>query len=66
MPITRPPYSPEFRQQVIDLARAGRDPAACLRSLSQLRRRSTSGLLPLAARRAAGKRVTPKLRQRTL
>ncbi len=25
MPITRPPYSPEFRQQVIDLARAGRE-----------------------------------------
>ncbi len=28
MPITRPPYSPEFRQQVIDLARAGRDPVS--------------------------------------
>ncbi len=28
MPITRPPYSPEFRQQVIGLARAGRDPVS--------------------------------------
>jgi len=28
MPITRPPYSPEFRQQIIDLARAGRDPVS--------------------------------------
>ena len=31
MPITRPPYSPEFRQQIIDLARAGRDPASLAR-----------------------------------
>ncbi len=28
MPITRPPYSPEFRRQIIDLARAGRDPVS--------------------------------------
>ena len=28
MLITRPPYSLEFRQQVIDLARAGRDPVS--------------------------------------
>jgi len=28
MPITRPPYSPEFRQQIIDLTRAGRDPVS--------------------------------------
>jgi len=28
MPITRPPYSPEFRQQVIDLSCAGRDPVS--------------------------------------
>ena len=26
MPKTRPPYSPEFRRQMIDLVRAGRDP----------------------------------------
>ena len=26
MPKTRPPYAPEFRQQMIDLVRAGRDP----------------------------------------
>jgi transposase len=26
MPKTRPPYAPEFRRQMIDLARAGRDP----------------------------------------
>lgn len=27
MPKTRPPYAPEFRRQIIELARAGRDPA---------------------------------------
>lgn len=27
MPITRPPYSPEFRRQIVDLARSGRDPS---------------------------------------
>ena len=27
MPKTRPPYSPEFRRQMIELVRAGRDPA---------------------------------------
>ena len=26
MPKTRAPYSPEFRRQIVDLARAGRDP----------------------------------------
>ncbi len=26
MPKTRPPYTPEFRQQMVDLVRAGRDP----------------------------------------
>ena len=27
MPKTRPPYAPEFRRQIIELVRAGRDPA---------------------------------------
>jgi transposase len=27
MPKTRPPYSPEFRHQMVELVRAGRDPA---------------------------------------
>ena len=27
MPRTRPPYPPEFRQQIIELVRAGRSPA---------------------------------------
>jgi transposase len=26
MPRTRPPYSPEFRQQILDLVRTGREP----------------------------------------
>src|ERR1700747_1652125 len=31
MPRTRPPYSPEFRRQMVDLVRAGRDPAELAR-----------------------------------
>ena len=31
MPRTRPPYSPEFRRQMVDLVRAGRDPLALAR-----------------------------------
>jgi transposase len=27
MPKTRPPYAPEFRRQLVELVRAGRDPA---------------------------------------
>jgi len=27
MPKTHPPYSPEFRRQIVELVRAGRDPA---------------------------------------
>jgi transposase len=27
MPKTRPPYSPEFRHQMVELVRGGRDPA---------------------------------------
>ena len=26
MPKTRPPYAPEFRRQIVELVRAGRDP----------------------------------------
>jgi transposase len=31
MPITRPPYPPEFRRQIIELVRAGRTPAELAR-----------------------------------
>ena len=31
MPKTRPPYAPEFRRQMFDLVRAGRDPAVLAR-----------------------------------
>jgi transposase len=31
MPKTGPPYSPEFRRQMVDLVRAGRDPAELAR-----------------------------------
>lgn len=31
MPKTRPPYAPEFRRQMVELVRAGRDPAGLAR-----------------------------------
>ena len=31
MPLSRPPYAPEFRQQMIDLVRAGRNPESLSR-----------------------------------
>ena len=31
MPKTRPPYAPEFRRQMVELVRAGRDPAELAR-----------------------------------
>lgn len=31
MPKTRPPHAPEFRRQMVDLVRAGRDPAELAR-----------------------------------
>ena len=32
MPKTRPPYAPEFRQQMVELARAGRSPEELARA----------------------------------
>jgi len=36
MPKTRPPYSPEFRRQMVDLVRAGRDPADLAREFEPI------------------------------
>jgi hypothetical protein len=36
MPRTHPPYSPEFRRQMVDPVRAGRDPDDLAASLSRL------------------------------
>ena len=35
IPKSRPPYSPEFRRQMVDLARAGRDPDDLARELER-------------------------------
>ncbi len=60
MPKTHPPYSPEFRRQIVDLVRAGRDPADLAREFEPTAMRSATGLSRLTGRRVAGKRkVTP-------
>ena len=43
MPQSRPPYAPEFRQQMIELVRAGRTPAAKGEGLSCVVLASSSG-----------------------
>ena len=55
MPKTRPPYSPEFRRQMVDLVRAGRDPEYLARSSSQPRNRSAIGLLLQTSVTAVGR-----------
>ena len=42
MPKTRPPYSPTFRRQMVDLVRAGRDPAELARELALVQITNTS------------------------
>ena len=37
MPKTRPAYAPKFRQQIVDLVRAGRDPADLAREFEPAR-----------------------------
>ena len=37
MPRTRPPYSPEFRQQILELVRAGRTPSELAREFEPSR-----------------------------
>ncbi len=44
MPKTRVPYSPEFRCQMVDLVRAGRDPDNLPASSNRRRSRSATGL----------------------
>ena len=36
MPKTRPPHSPEFRRQMVDLVRAGRDPTELAREFEPI------------------------------
>jgi transposase len=68
MPHIRPPYSPEFRRQMVDLVRAGRDPADLAREFEPFaqairnwvarsdrregRREEKSDVLPIADRRS--------------
>ena len=58
---TRPPYSPEFRRQMVDLVRAGRDPAELARefeptaqSISHWVLRKPTGKRAAGRRRVAG------------
>jgi transposase len=51
---TRPPYSPEFRRQMVDLVRAGRDPADLAREFEPTAQAITNWMRQ--AERDAGRR----------
>ncbi len=63
MPKTRPPYSPEFRRQMVDLVRAGRDPADLARefepSAQAIRNWVAQADRPKGRREEKGDVVTP-------
>jgi transposase InsO family protein len=42
MPKTRPPYAPEFRRQIVELVRAGRDPTDLAREFAPSARANRS------------------------
>ena len=52
MPQTRPPYVPGFRRQMIELVRAGRDPADLARDFDRPPRRTATGLRRPIGRKA--------------
>ena len=51
---TRPPYSPEFRRQMVDLVQAGRDPADLAREFEPSAE-SIRAWVVLAARKEGGR-----------
>ncbi len=51
---TRPPYSPEFRRQMVDLVQAGRDPADLAREFEPSAE-SIRAWVALAARKESGR-----------
>ena len=56
MPKTRPPYSPDFRRQKVELVRAGRDPADLAREFEPTAQSICHWVVRQAGKRAAGRR----------
>ena len=56
MPKTHPPYAPEFRRQMVELVRAGRDPADLAREFEPSRQAIRNWVARPTGRRAAAKR----------
>jgi transposase len=50
---TRPPYTPEFRRQLVELVRAGRSPDELARQFERPHSRSGTGSRRRSATRAA-------------
>ena len=61
-PRTRPPYAPEFRQQMVDLVRAGRDPQDLARGFeAQNRELKAVGAEKLFAEQVSSVAARPQL-----
>lgn len=58
MPKTRPPYAPEFRRQMVELVRAGRDPADLAREFEPSRQ-AISNWVAQADRREGRRETEP-------
>ena len=59
MPKTRPPYAPEFWRQMVELARAGRDPTDLAREFEPRHRRSATGSPVPTEPKAAQRLLSP-------
>jgi transposase len=60
MPTTRPPYPAEFKQQMVELVRAGRTPAELAREFKS----SGQSISTWVAREAADRRASQRARAR--
>jgi len=66
MLITRPPYSPESRQRIVDLAHAGRDPVSLSKEFEPTAEAICKWVAAADRQGAAGRRMALRPRQGTL
>ena len=59
MATTHPPYAPEFRRQIVELVRAGRDPADLAREFGPSAQAIRNWVARLTGRKVAGRQKPP-------
>lgn len=63
MPKTHPAYAPEFRRQMVELVRAGRDPADLAREFEPSAQAIRNWSPPPSTKRGAARRSPPRPRR---